>query len=479
MKILKILLIATVCAGVAGILPGSLVGAAPAPMTGATGSSQMRTNPATTTESANATRKMVVLGSSVALGYGSSPAVYFDGSYTNGYAGLLTALLTSEGWTVTNISIGGQITANGLSRFNREVVPLAPHYVLIGYSLANEGLAGAKNPSRLLKTFVSNIAKLSGLCRSNGFYPIVTLCYPNNRYSADEYQYIKSANQAINRMDVPSINLLGALDDGRGRWINGYYFDAYHPNNRGYQEDFYAFVPTLFDAIADGKTAPRLGSVTNFVRLTHDDAVPAPITFTPSNTLHSFTMSFRVRSTNSGTIAAVRSDAGYATLEIRADRLVYVSATGHEMAISVNATNGDWHDIALAFGYARTNTALIVDGKLAGNLSEQYVPNQFILGGPAGASGRPATPAVVDFQNWCVYRSPWNLDEAVAQKQGRLQQASMEICATLDDPAFTPGKPAINRAQSLSVAMVNTTNLAAMHDELPAKQFAQRSRQLR
>jgi hypothetical protein len=266
---------------------------------------------------------------------------------------------------------------------------------------------------------------------------------------------------------VPSVNLLGALDDGSGHWVNGYYFNALHPNNRGYREDFYAIVPTLFDAIAAGKTVPRLASVTNFARLIQDRAVSAPITFTPSNTLHSFTMSFRVRSASSGTIAAVRSGARYATLEIRADKLVYVSTTGQEIAISVNATNGDWHEVALAYGYARTNTALIVDGMLAGNVSEQFVPDQFILGGPAGTSGRPATPATVDFQNWCVYRSAWNLDEAAAQMQGCLQQASMEICATLDDAAFTSGNPATNRAQSLSVAMVNTANLVAMQDEPP------------
>ena len=67
--------------------------------------------------------------------------------------------------------------------------------------------------------------------------------------------------------------------------------------------------------------------------------------------------------------------------------LVYVSTNGQQISISVNATNGDWHDVALTYRYALTNTALIVDGNLAGNLSEQYVPDQFTLGGPAGASG--------------------------------------------------------------------------------------------
>ena len=48
--------------------------------------------------------------------------------------------------------------------------------------------------------------------------------------------------------------------------------------------------------------------------------------------------------------------------------------------------------------------------------------------------------------------------------QGNLQQASMEIFATLDDASFTSGVPAKNHAQSLSVAMVSTSGLATTLD---------------
>ncbi len=425
-------------------------------------------NSATSTLTVSVTKSIVVFGSSVAHGYGSSPSVFNNGSYTNGYAGLLTTFLAPEGWAVTNISIDGTTTGNGVSRYATDLAPLTPNYVLIGYGLYNEGLAGSLDPAAIVTTFDTNLATLISMCRSNGLYPVTGLGYANNNFSLSEYQYVKNVNLLINSWNLPSANYLGALDDGTGHYISGYNYDTIHPNNLGYLEEFYTIVPTLFDALAAGKTnSPQPAPVTRFARLTQDGDVSAPLTFTPASPLHSFTMSFRVRSTNSGTIAAVRSGTNYATLEIRSGQLVYVSTNGQQLAISVNATNGDWHDVALIYRYALTNTALIVDGNLTGNLSEQYVPDQFTLGGPAGASGRPATPAVVDFQNWCVYRSAWNQGEAVAQMQGGFQQASLDIGAMLDDAAFTSGSPATNHAQSLAVAMINSANFSAVQDVSP------------
>jgi lysophospholipase L1-like esterase len=414
---------------------------------------------------------IVVFGSSVALGVGSSGFLgntFASGSYLNGYAALLTAFLTPDNWAVTNISISGQDTADGLARFNTDLVPLAPNYVWLGYSLWNEGLGGSPDPASVVATFTTNLTSLISECQSNGFYPVTGLCYPNLNYSPSEYAYLKSANLTINSWNVPSINFLGAVDDGNGHWINGYWYDALHPNDAGYQEMFYSFVPTLFDAIAAGKTnSPQLAVPTSFARLLQDGAVSAPITFTPSDPMHSFTVSFRVRSADSGTIAAVGCITNYATIEIQNDEMVYVSMNGQQISISVNATNGDWHDVALAYCYALQQTTFIVDGTVAGTVAEQYVPDQFILGGPGGAAGQPASPLVADFQNWCVYRAAWNTNEALAQIQGNRQQASMEICATLDDPSFTSGNPATNRAQSLSVAMVNTANIIPMQEGSP------------
>ena len=436
------------------------------------------TNTVTIAVSVNAaiTNVIEVYGSSVAQGWNGGGS-FTNGSYANGYAGLLTSYLGANGWFVTNNSTPGDTTALGIARFPTNVVPVAPNYLMIAFGLNNEGLASSSNPAGTTSTFLTNLTSLISMCRSNGFYPVLGSCYPNNAYTATTYAYIKSANLTINSWNVPSYNLLGALDDGigDGNYAANYWSDATHPNAAGHQEYFYVIVPTLFNAIASGKTnSPYLSSATNFARLTLDASVTAPITFTPSNTMHSFTISFRVRSTNNGTIAAIHSGSGYATLQITNGQITYVSTNGSQIVSSINATNGDWHDVALACRYAITNTWLFVDGVQAGSLTEQYVPDKFSLGGP-DASGRTAAPAVVDFQNWCVYRSAWNLGEAQAQMQGSRQQASMEICADLDDASFASNSPAANRAQSLSVALVNTANLSAMQSVIPPSNLAAQS----
>ena len=416
---------------------------------------------------------IVVMGSSVAHGYGSSTSTTppytplpLNGSFIFGYAGLLQSFLMPQGWTMNNISVGGHKTQDALDRYAADLAPLSPttKHVLLGYSAANEGLRGSANPAAVIATFNNNLSTLITQCRNDGFQPVVGLNYPRNGYTANEYAHLKASNLTMNGWDVPSINFLGAIDDGEGQYVSGYFYEANHPNDAGYQEMFYTIVPSLFDAINAGKTTrPQLGAANDFARLTQQPGVTEPISFAPEQTVHSHTMSFRVRSTHDGTVAAIRAGTDHATLEIRSGQLVYRSASGQEISAAAAMTDGAWHDVALSFRYALQQTALMVDGTLAGTLTEQYVPTRFILGGPSG-SGRPDTPASVDFQNWCVYRSAWNLDEAVAQMQGNLQQASMEICAPLDDATFTSGAAVNNNAQSLSVAMVNTPGLASALD---------------
>jgi lysophospholipase L1-like esterase len=419
---------------------------------------------------------VTVFGSSVAKGWNSSghtadPDVLFNGSWSNGYAYLIAKYLADHGgFYVTNASTPGDNTAAGITKFPTYVVPTAPHYVLLGYSLGNEGLAGTTDPSssNIVATFTANLLNLVGLCRSNGFTPVIGSVYPRGDFTASNYDYLKQMHLAINAWNVPSLNLLTPLDDGTGKWVAGFWSDGAHPNDTGYAEFYYAFVPSLFAAIEAGRTnSPAFGSSTNYARVTRNAGVTAPLTFTPSNTVHSFTTAFRVRTSSTGTIAAVRSGADYSTLEIRASQLVYVTRAGSETVLATNLADGAWHDVALSSRYALSNTAVYVDGVLAGSTPERYAPDQFILGGP-GASGRAATPAIADFDTWCVYRAGWTVDEALAQKSGSLQQSSMEIAAMLDDGAFTNGAPLANSAQSLSEAVVNTPDLAAWTPEMSA-----------
>lgn len=299
-------------------------------------------------------KKLVIAGSSVPNGYGSY-GFYGAGSYTNdfnqnstdnldtfglyGYAGRLRLLLTNPtvltdpnnsttNWIVENVSIGGGNTTTLLARFDPDVtrqytspkIPgTQPNYVLIGLSMGNENLVYG-DPEQVYATYKSGMLQLIQECRTRGYYPVLAAVYPHGLYTALKYGYVKRMNLLMATWGVPVINLLGAIDDGNGRWADGTTFvnrsssnstateDPAHPNVVGHEEMFLAIPPTLFDAIEAGKnTVPTFPSGAGFARLAATPGDKSPLTFTPTHPMHSFTHSFRVRSTGNGTVAAVRS----------------------------------------------------------------------------------------------------------------------------------------------------------------------------
>ena len=408
-------------------------------------------------------QQLLVLGSSVAAGTGASQT-------SEAWAYRLQDLMQNHAplapgstvvWQLNNASVGGDTTSKVLARFQADVVTAHPatKMVIIALSLANEGLVGASNPDAVYNSFKSGLTQIIKLCRDQGYYPMLSLVYPNGGYTASEYGYVKKMNLLLNTWNLPSINLLGALDDGSGRWAAGYFYDGYHPNSLGHGELFYAVVPSLFDAIAAGKTSgPLLQGTNGYLRLQRDAAATSPLRFTPPQTLHSFTLSFRVRSSNPGTIAAVTAGATRATLDMRANSLVYIGPGGVETSIPLTATDGHWHDVALSHRYATATSLVFVDGVLSGTVADNYIPDGFVVGGAAAAAGRALAPLQADFQDVCIYRAAWTQDEAMAQHGGALQQASLEICAPLADAAPHAAAALENRAQSLASLTLNTAN---------------------
>jgi hypothetical protein len=113
-----------------------------------------------------------------------------------------------------------------------------------------------------------------------------------------------------------------------GRWISGYWADGAHPNDAGYAEFYYAFVPSLFDAVAAGRTNRPA------IRLRHQlrppdlqrrgqraaDLHPLQHRAFLHHRLPPAHQRHRHRSPR------YARGADYATLEVRTGQLVYVSA---------------------------------------------------------------------------------------------------------------------------------------------------------
>src|SRR5262245_6497899 len=206
-------------------------------------------------------RRIAVFGSSVANGTG-------DEFGKEGYTGLLRNLLASRGWEVLNQSRGGDTTKTMAPRFDpagapapntKYLLPVNPGYVVIGLSLANEGVFEAKtkeDKDAIFKQYEDGIKGFVDRSRQHNIVPIVALVYPRMVYTPVEYEYVRRMNLLQNTWDVPTVNFLGATDDGTGRYTTGFDFDDKHPNAAGHREFFYAFVPSLFDALEQGKPTP-------------------------------------------------------------------------------------------------------------------------------------------------------------------------------------------------------------------------------
>jgi len=407
-------------------------------------------------------RRISIFGSSVAFGTG-------DETSKGGYSGLLREALAPRGWEVLNHSRPGDTTRSAATRFPT-VTAASPGYVLIGLALTNEGILEAQTAAEkeaIFKQFADGIRGFVERARQNKIVPIVGLVYPRMAYTPVEYEYARRMNLLLNSWDVPSVNLMGAVDDGTGRYTIGFDSDDRHPNAAGHRELFHAIVPSLFEALEKGRPIPtRPAGNKGFARIEKG----TPISFDPPDSMHSFAFGFSVRSQGDGSVATFSgtnlsgtsetkrggrgaayesmtlAEAGDFTASIRVEngRWAYQPSKGASV-VSAVAADSQWHHVMLSHYTARGETLLFIDGKLAGAVAERLQPRHFALGGPRRG----------DYKDLLVYRSALHADEVAALASGTLLQASMEVYAPLADEQFTSSS-AENRAQSLSLVKVST-----------------------
>jgi lysophospholipase L1-like esterase len=440
-------------------------------------------------------RSIAFFGSSVPNGTG-------DETGQGGYTGRMRTLLEPRRWDVLNRSRGGDNTVTIAPRFEPEgaadpdtryLTTGDPGYAVLALSLGNEGImqcapgqtrrctATKDEADGIYEQFATGLWDLVERTRAKGIVPIVTLCYTRSDFSEREYEYTRRMNLLINSWDVPSINLLGAIDDGQGRWARGFVADALHPNSAGHTEMAYAFVPSLFDALAAGKPIPVKPTASGFVRISGGSA--APLSFSPDAPMRSFAVSFLVRPDADGTVAAVVGQTlDYSVTQtaygrqrqqidifnlapngrtrtrvaVTGGRLTYTASSGETVSSTVVADDGGWHHVVLSHYAARGETLLFVDGMRAGSVNERLQPERFVLGGAGVAT--QAAPRQADYQDWMIHRAGLNADEAGALHAGTLLQASLEV--------YTPlrGRTVENLAQSLSVVEVDGAGVTHSQD---------------
>ena len=363
--------------------------------------------------------RISVFGSSVANGQG---AIDYKG-YRYLYGQQLIARY-NEGrsqtpFYTTNVSIGGNTTVNLLNRYD-DLIRDFGRYVIFGLSLGNEGIHGAANQQAVFNQWRDNMLTLISKVRADGKIPMVMNNYTRGDYNADDYYYVKQLNLLIHEWDVPSTNVLGAIDKGNGQWADGYVSDTYHQNTAGHAEFMYAMVPSLFDAIKAGKPQP--------VRdLAQSMTVEAGryIHFQPEETVHPFTVTVRLKGTEGQAVLLSQSSGSQqATVRVNANGTVtYTSPTGASVT-SVAAINDDqWHYVTLTSYYAQRRTILYVDKAKEGEVAERLARIESVSLGDETHSRQ-----VSELSFW---RSGMTPEEISAVCDGRMLKSSLEIYAPL------------------------------------------------
>ena len=281
---------------------------------------------------------------------------------------------------------------------------------------------------------------------------------------------------------MPSVNFLGAVDDGTGKWAKGFWHDSLHPNAAGHDELVRTIVPSLFEALEQGKGAPVRSTDLGLVRLEGATA----INFTPDVSMHPFAFGFTVRmpdvrgsQPSDGTVATIGGSTLTAAMAMKTEEraggrgsLQFEATTlapATPFLATVGVQNGVWaytaangslvtstmksdarpHHILVSHYTARGETLFFVDGTLAGTIAERLEPKQFGLGGPG----------LADFRDLLIYRSALNADEVAALESGRLLQASLEVYSPLTDAELKPGGAVNNLAQSLTSARMGPASV--------------------
>ena len=331
--------------------------------------------------------------------------------------------LSDHPFYVSGISIGGNNTQNLLDRYD-ELTRNYSRYVIIGLSLGNEGIHESTNKQQTLNQFSTNMQKIIQKINADGKVPVVMNNYTRGDFTLDDYSYVKQMNLLIHQWDVASVNTLGAIDDGTGKWATGYQQDNAHPTTAGHREFLYAIPPSLFDALESGKPQPVRDMSRQMVLEGGNN-----LQFQGEGTVHPFTISLRVKGNGAGRVLKFGQSyaAAFATVTVSDDaHVVYTSANGQQLTSTATLDANDWHTVTLTHYFAQGRTLLYVDTEPAGELREQIELGRVMVGDVSAAVSRQLSELM-------FWRSAFSPEEVDATVSGQLLKSSLELYVPTSD----------------------------------------------
>ena len=383
--------------------------------------------------------RVSVFGSSVANGQGATDFKGYRYLYGEHLKRRYSEGLSEYPFYTSNVSIGGNTTENLLARYD-DLIRDFGRYVIFGLSLGNEGIHGASDQEAVFAKWRDNMLRLINKVRADGKVPVVMNNYTRGDYDASDYSYVKRLNLLIHEWGVPSFNCLGSIDDGKGHWADGYVADTYHQNTEGHYEFFTCMVPSLFDALKEGKAYPKRNTTKSLAMQERDS-----LTFSPEGVCHPFTVTLRIKG-GAGTVCKVLCSEGEAVVSVGEDgKVTLTTPSGSKLTSSNALTATGRHYVTLTSYYAQRRTLLYLDRVCAGEVSERLGKvSQVVVG------GSPREMSELFF-----WRSAMTPEEVAAVCNGKMLKSSLEIYSPLSDEDGVP-----NLAQSTNTLTLKRNDTA-------------------
>lgn len=190
--------------------------------------------------------KILLLGSSVSAGA--------DAWLLRGWSWHLSKELNKKyGHELINLSEFGANVNTTINRFPQVFAPLKPDIVIISLSFGNEGLANCKPYERkaVQRRFESGLLHLIKMIKESGAIPVLGGLYPNNNFNADHCHLLMETHNKMLGWSVPVLDWLDKLNNGKGQWKKGLFFDAGHPNTIGHSIMYDAIDLNIFNIRKD------------------------------------------------------------------------------------------------------------------------------------------------------------------------------------------------------------------------------------
>lgn len=390
--------------------------------------------------------RVTVMGSSVSNGQGATENKGYAYMYDNLLSERYKSGKSESPFYISSIAINGNSSVNLLNRFD-DLEREYGRWVIYGISLGNEGIHGASDQEAVYTQFRDNMQTLIAQARALGKEVIVMNNYVRLDFVDSDYDAVKRMNGEIAFWDVPSVNMLGAIDDGAGHWADGYQIDTdiYHPNTDGHREFFYAMVPSMMDAMKAGK------ELTMNRRIDSRYVLPEKTTveFTPEGTVHSFTLALSAAAEGNARIAtiAVEGSDTPMTIDRVGNKIVATLPDGKALEIEAPLSE-NVDNIVLSQNYARKYITLTV-GETTTEATAELVPLSVVIGDPEGDT-------VMTLGELMFYRSSMH-DASPFTADGRLNKSSLELYAPMSEAP-------VNLAMStLPVEIVKHNDSNLMH----------------